>query len=252
MSRLDGRAPDALRPITIERGYLRSAEGSALIRCGNTHVLCAATIELTVPRHLKGSGSGWVTAEYSMLPRCSPQRVSREVMRGKPGGRTQEIMRLIGRSMRTVVDLKAIGERTIILDCDVIEADGGTRTASITGACIALYDALSLLELPTHPMKELVAAISVGIRAGEPLLDLCYEEDSSADVDMNIVMAESGRFIEVQGTAEKEPFDQGEFTQMLDYARKGIDEIFAMQRSLLGISQGAQQGGALGNAGGKA
>ena len=240
MARLDGRAPDALRPIEIERGYLRNAEGSALIRCGNTHVLCAATIELSVPRHLKGSGSGWVTAEYSMLPRCSSQRVNREVMRGKPGGRTHEIMRLIGRSMRTVVDLQAIGERTIILDCDVIEADGGTRTASITGACIALYDALSQLELATHPMKELVAAISVGMRSGEPLLDLCYEEDSTADVDMNIIMAESGRFIEVQGTAEKEPFNQEEFTQMLDYSRKGINEIFAMQRDLLGTKAGGK------------
>jgi len=235
MPRTDGRAPDQLRPIEIERGYLRHAEGSALIRCGNTHVLCAATIELSVPRHLLGAGSGWVTAEYSMLPRSSAQRVGREVMRGRPGGRTQEIMRLIGRSMRTVVDLRALGERTIILDCDVIEADGGTRTASITGACIALHDALSQLELNPHPMKELVGAISVGMRAGEPLLDLCYEEDSSADTDMNVVMGSSHRFIEVQGTAEKEPFDQGEFTQMLDYARKGLDEIFSMQRRLLGV-----------------
>ena len=235
MPRSDGRAPDQLRPLEIERDYLRNAEGSALIRCGNTHVLCAATIELTVPRHLKGAGSGWVTAEYSMLPRSSAQRVGREVMRGRPGGRTQEIMRLIGRSMRTVVDLKALGERTIILDCDVIEADGGTRTASITGACIALHDALSQLELKTHPMKELAAAISVGMHDGAPLLDLCYEEDSTADTDMNVVMASSGRYIEVQGTAEKEPFDQSEFTQMLNYARKGIDEIFALQRRLLGV-----------------
>jgi ribonuclease PH len=233
MPRIDDRAPDALRPIEIERGFLRHAEGSALIRCGNTHVLCAATIELSVPRHLLGAGTGWVTAEYSMLPRSSAQRVSREVMRGRPGGRTQEIMRLIGRSMRSVVDLAAIGERTIILDCDVIEADGGTRTASITGACIALHDALSQLELQPHPMKELVAAISVGIRGGEPLLDLCYEEDSSADVDLNVVMADSGRYIEVQGTAEKEPFDHDEFTRMLGLAHKGCRELFSVQRSIL-------------------
>jgi len=235
MRRTDGRAADELRPIEIERGYLRNAEGSALIRCGNTHVLCAATIELSVPRHLQGAGSGWVTAEYSMLPRSSAQRVGREVMRGRPGGRTHEIMRLIGRSMRTVVDLGAIGERTIILDCDVIEADGGTRTASITGACIALHDALSQLELEPHPMTELVGAISVGMQAAEPLLDLCYEEDSTADTDMNVVMGSSGRYIEVQGTAEKEPFGHDDFTRMLTYARKGLDEIFDMQRRILGV-----------------
>jgi ribonuclease PH len=235
MRRKDGRAADEVRTIEIERGYLRHAEGSALIRCGNTHVLCAATIELSVPRHLQGAGSGWVTAEYSMLPRSSAQRVGREVMRGRPGGRTHEIMRLIGRSMRTVVDLGALGERTIILDCDVIEADGGTRTASITGACIALHDALSQLELKPHPMKELAAAISVGMHQGEPLLDLCYEEDSSAETDMNVVMGSSGRYIEVQGTAEKEPFDHQQFTQMLDYARQGLAEIFELQRRMLGV-----------------
>jgi ribonuclease PH len=233
MPRIDDRAADALRPIQIERGYLRHAEGSALIRCGNTHVLCAASIELSVPRHLLGAGTGWVTAEYSMLPRSSAQRVGREVMRGRPGGRTHEIMRLIGRSMRSVVDLAALGERTVILDCDVIEADGGTRTASITGACIALHDALSQLELKSHPMKELVAAISVGMLGDDALLDLCYEEDSRADVDLNVVMARSGRYIEVQGTAEKEPFDQDAFTRMLGLARKGCEELFTLQRSIL-------------------
>lgn len=171
-----------------------------------------------------------------MLPRSSAQRVGREVMRGRPGGRTQEIMRLIGRSMRSVVDLAALGERTIILDCDVIEADGGTRTASITGACIALHDALSQLELPTHPMRELVAAVSVGMLDGEVLLDLCYEEDARADVDLNVVLAESGRYIEVQGTAEKEPFDQAALERMLDSARKGIDAILALQRRVLELA----------------
>ncbi|MFQ5600934.1 MAG: ribonuclease PH [Candidatus Krumholzibacteriia bacterium] len=236
MGRADGRANDVLRPLEIHRSYLRNAEGSALVKMGNTHVLCAATIEPSVPPHLKGAGSGWVTAEYSMLPRSTGTRVNRESVRGRLQGRTQEIMRIIGRSLRAVVDMRAIGERTIILDCDVIEADGGTRTASVNGACVALHDALSQLELEVHPMRELVGAVSVGMRNGEPLLDLCYEEDARATVDMNVVMAESGRFIEVQGTAEREPFSDGDLESMLACARKGLEEIFAAQRAVLGRS----------------
>jgi len=235
--RQDGRVPNQMRPVHIERGYLRHAEGSALIAVGNTRVLCAATVETSVPEHLKGTGKGWVTAEYSMLPRSSKQRVRRESVSGRIGGRTHEIMRLIGRSLRTVVDLPALGERTIVLDCDVIEADGGTRTASITGACVALHDALATLGLPRHPMRQLVAAVSVGICAGEPVLDLDYREDSSASTDMNVVMTASGGLIEVQGTAEKEPFSDTELHAMLDLARGGLAELFAVQRAILGIER---------------
>jgi ribonuclease PH len=201
---------------------------------GNTLVLCAASIEPSVPPHLKGAGCGWVTAEYSMLPRSTGSRTARESVRGRLQGRTQEIMRLIGRSLRAVVDLRAIGERTIILDCDVIEADGGTRTASVNGACVALHDALAQLGLEAHPMRELVAAVSVGIRNGTTLLDLCYEEDATAAVDMNVIMAESGRFIEVQGTAEKQPFGDAELNGMLGCARAGLEQVFAVQRRVLG------------------
>ena len=236
MPRVDGRRNDALRPLRIERGYLRHAEGSALVRMGNTHVLCAATIDLTVPPHIKGTGTGWVTAEYGMLPRSSAQRVGREAVRGRLGGRTHEIMRLIGRSLRAVVDLPALGERTIILDCDVIEADGGTRTAAITGACVALHDALAQLERHPHPLRQLVAAVSVGQIGGETRLDLCYEEDAAADVDMNVVMAESGRFIEVQGTAEGEPFSAEHLASMLECARAGLLQLFEAQRRALGRS----------------
>lgn len=231
--RPDGRAADQLRPVRIERGYLRYAEGSALIDMGNTRVLCAATVENSVPEHLKGSGKGWVTAEYSMLPRSSPQRVRRESVSGRIGGRTHEIMRLIGRSMRTVVDLPALGERTVVLDCDVIQADGGTRTASITGAAVALHDALTKLALPRHPMRELAAAVSVGLHDGVARLDLDYREDSSAGTDMNVVMTESGRFIEVQGTAEREAFTAAELDAMLACARTGLQELFAVQRRVL-------------------
>lgn len=233
MPRRDGRRADELRPLRAERAYLRYAEGSVLIGMGNTRVLCAATIEAAVPPHLMGKGTGWVTGEYSMLPRSSPQRVRREAVTGKLGGRTHEIMRLIGRSARAVVDLAALGERTVILDCDVLEADGGTRTAAITGSCIALHDALSALNLPRHPMRELVAAVSVGMCAGEPVLDLDYAEDSSASVDMNVVMAESGRFIELQGTAEREPFSDDELSLLLARARAGIGRLFEFQRRIL-------------------
>jgi ribonuclease PH len=234
MPRRDGRRADQLRPVRIEPGYLRYAEGSALIDMGNTRVLCAATIENSVPPHLVGKGVGWVTGEYSMLPRSSPQRVRREAVTGKLGGRTHEIMRLIGRSARVVVDLTALGERTVILDCDVLQADGGTRTASITGSCVALHMALAKLGLPKHPMRELVAAVSVGVCSGEAVLDLDYAEDSTASVDMNVVMAESGRFIELQGTAEHEPFTDAELAALLARARSGLSELFAAQRRLLG------------------
>ena len=234
MPRPDGRSADHLRPLHIQRGYLRYAEGSALLDMGNTRVLCAATIEATVPPHLVGKGTGWVTGEYSMLPRSSPQRVRREAVSGRLGGRTHEIMRLIGRSARAVVDLAALGERTVILDCDVLQADGGTRTAAITGSCVALHDALARLGLARHPMRELVAAVSVGLCAGEPVLDLDYAEDSTASVDMNVVMAESGRFIELQGTAERQPFSEAELASLLERARGGLAQIFALQRRALG------------------
>ena len=233
MQRSDGRGLGELRPVTIQRRFLRNAEGSALVKMGGTHVLCAASIELTVPPFLKGAGSGWVTAEYGLLPRSTATRTKREAVRGRLQGRTQEIMRLIGRSLRAVVDLRALGERTVIVDCDVLEADGGTRTASITGACVALHDALSQLERDTHPMRELVGAVSVGLQDGDALLDLCYEEDSNAIVDLNVVMAESGRFIELQGTAEKQPFSHDELARMVDCARAGMERIFAVQRQTL-------------------
>lgn len=234
MQRSDGRGAHELRPFEIQRGYLRNAEGSALVRMGNTQVLCAASIEASVPPHLKGAGSGWITAEYSMLPRSTNTRTVRESVRGRLQGRTQEIMRLIGRSLRASVDLGAIGERTIIVDCDVIEADGGTRTASVNGACVAVHDALSLLELEPHPMRELVAAVSVGMWQGTSILDLCYTEDAAASVDMNLVVAESGRYIELQGTAEREPFSSEELANMLECARAGVEQIFTVQRRVLG------------------
>ncbi len=235
MQRPDGRGPRQLRGIEIQRGYLRNAEGSALVKMGNTHVLCAASIEPSVPPHLRGSGTGWVTAEYALLPRSTTTRTVREAVRGRLGGRTQEIMRLIGRSLRAVVNLRALGERTIFLDCDVIEADGGTRTAAVNGACVALHDALGLLELETHPMQSLVAAVSVGIQNGAPHLDLCDQEDAAAAVDRNIVMTDKGRFIEVQGTAEKEAFAMEDLLALLDCARVGIAEIHALQRRVLGL-----------------
>jgi len=232
--RNDSRANDTIRPVRIERGYLRHAEGSAMIEMGETRVLCAATIDEGVPKFMAGEGRGWITAEYGMLPRSSDKRIVREAARGRTG-RTYEIQRLIGRSFRAAVQLDMMGEVTAMVDCDVIEADGGTRTASITGGCVALYDALSKLGFTDHPMNFLVSAISVGIVDGKPMLDLDYREDSSAQVDMNIVMAEGGTFIEVQGTAERFPFTPEQLQEMLDLGRKGCADLVAAQRSALGL-----------------
>ncbi len=226
-----------MRPVHIQTGYLVTAEGSALIEVGNTRVLCAATIEETVPQWLRASGKGWITAEYSMLPRATAERTAREITKGRPSGRTQEIQRLIGRSLRSVVDLSALGERTIILDCDVIQADGGTRTAAITGAYVALAEALDQLMkfgvLKSWPVRDQVAAVSAGIVGGEPMIDLNYEEDSRAEVDMNVVMTGGGRFVEVQATAEQNPFDDAQLTRLLELARRGIRELIEIQRKTL-------------------
>ncbi len=223
--RTDHRRPDQMRPVRITTNYLMTAEGSALIEVGHTRVLCAASVEETVPQFLRGSGRGWVTAEYSMLPRATATRTPREVAKGRQSGRTLEIQRLIGRSLRSVVDTAALGDRTVIVDCDVLQADGGTRTASITGAYVAMVQALQKLvkygTLKSLPITQPVAATSVGILRGEALLDLCYEEDSSAEVDMNLVMTGSGRFVELQATAEKTPFDDGQLEQMVKLARAG-------------------------------
>lgn len=235
MPRIDNRAPGDLRPIKVTPDYLLTAEGSVLIEAGNTRVLCAASVEDTVPSFLRGSGKGWITAEYAMLPRATITRTPREVSKGRPSGRTMEIQRLIGRSLRSVIDLDALGERTVLLDCDVIQADGGTRTAAITGASLALSLALRQLvkfgSLKRSPMRDLVAATSVGIVGGVPMLDLCYQEDSQAEVDMNVVMTGSGRFVEVQATAEKTPFDDAQLAELLSLARKGIQELIAVQKS---------------------
>jgi ribonuclease PH len=235
--RSDGRAADQLRPVRIEPGYLLTAEGSALIEIGHTRVLCAASVEQTVPQFLRGSGKGWITAEYSMLPRATMNRTPREITRGHPSGRTQEIQRLIGRSLRSVVDLAGLGERSIILDCDVLQADGGTRTAAITGAFVALSLAIRQLvefgAIPSNPVRDSVAAVSVGLLGGQPLLDLAYEEDSRAEVDMNVVMTGQGKFVEVQATAEQTPFDDAQMGGLLDLARKGVGELIASQRSVL-------------------
>jgi ribonuclease PH len=230
--RPDGRAPDELRPIRIERGYLRHAEGSALIDMGETRVLCAATVEDNVPRWMYGKNRGWITAEYGMLPRSSDRRIQREAGRHR-GGRTHEIQRLIGRSFRSAVQLEMLPEVTIVIDCDVIEADGGTRTAAITGGCVALYDAIRQLGVTEHPMNFLVSAISVGIVDGQAVLDLNYPEDSSAQVDMNVVMAETGTYIEVQGTAEKFPFTPEQLQEMLELGRKGCMELVEAQKKAL-------------------
>lgn len=228
-----------MRPVDITAGYLKTAEGSANITVGNTRVLCTASVEETVPHFLKGSGKGWVTAEYSMLPRATVKRTPRESMKGKVSGRTQEIQRLIGRSLRAVVDMKALGERTVILDCDVLQADGGTRTASITGAFVALAEAIGKLVefrvLKKNPLRDYLAATSVGVLKGEPLLDLCYEEDSRAEVDMNVVMTGSGRFIELQATAEQEPFDDGQMARLVSLARMGIADLIELQRRMVRI-----------------
>ena len=235
--RTDHRHADQMRPVRITTNYLVTAEGSALIEVGHTRVLCAASIEETVPQFLRGSGRGWVTAEYSMLPRATATRTPREVTKGRQSGRTLEIQRLIGRSLRTVVDATALGDRTVIVDCDVLQADGGTRTASITGAYVAMVLALQKLveygTLKSLPITQPVAATSVGILKGEPLLDLCYEEDSSAEVDMNLVMTGSGRFVELQATAEKIAFDDGQLAQMISLARRAISQLFEIQKAAL-------------------
>jgi ribonuclease PH len=226
-----------MRPVEIETGYLKTAEGSALITVGHTRVLCAASIEDGVPQFLRGSGKGWVTAEYAMLPRATLKRTPREVSKGRPSGRTHEIQRLIGRSLRAVVDLDALGERSVLVDCDVIQADGGTRTASITGAFVALTMALDQLSkfgaLKKSPILDSVAATSVGIVGGEPMLDLDYEEDSRADVDMNIVMTGSGKFIEVQATAEHRPFDDTQLNGLIALARQGIRDLIDIQKRVV-------------------
>lgn len=233
--RSDGRKPEELRPVKITRNYLPYAEGSVLIEMGNTRVICSASLEERVPPFLRNTGQGWLTAEYAMLPRATQQRTSREIGRGGPSGRTHEIQRLVGRSLRAVADLKALGERTIMIDCDVLQADGGTRTAAITGAYIAFALAGKLLlkngKISRPVVTNQVAAVSVGIVKGTPLLDLKYDEDSSAEVDMNVVCTGDGRFVEVQGTAEKEPFSREQMDQLLGLAKRGIDSLVAIQRA---------------------
>mgnify|MGYP001560176506 FL=1 len=233
------RQPDQLRDIRITRHYTKHAEGSVLVEFGDTKVICTASVEESVPRFLKGSGTGWVTAEYGMLPRSTGSRMDREAVSGRQGGRTLEISRLIGRSLRAAMDMKALGENTIKIDCDVIQADGGTRTASITGGCVALHDAISFLmksgKLKTNPLKQLIASVSVGIYKGVPVLDLDYDEDSNAETDMNVVMTERLRFIELQGTGEENDFDTAELQAMIALAQKGISELLDKQREALGL-----------------
>ncbi|MFA5096368.1 MAG: ribonuclease PH [Candidatus Omnitrophota bacterium] len=234
MARPDGRGNDKIRKAVITRNYLKYPEGSCLIELGNTKVICTASVEESVPPFLKGSGTGWVTAEYGMLPRSCDKRIPR----GKDSGRTYEIQRLVGRSLRTVTDMRSMGERSIWLDCDVIQGDGGTRTAAITGSFIALVDAFGKLKksgaIRKIPVSDYVAATSIGIVNGELLLDLCYEEDSRAEVDMNVVMTASGEFIEIQGTAERKPFGKEKMDSMLGLAQKGIEDLFSIQRKLVG------------------
>jgi ribonuclease PH len=241
MKRLDGRRFDQLRPAAIETGVLRNAEGSARITMGETVVLCAASVDERVPPFLKGKGKGWVTAEYGMLPRSTNERMLRESVQGRQGGRTMEIQRLIGRSLRGVVDLESMGERTIILDCDVLEADGGTRTASVTGACVALHQALTYLveqeKIAYHPMRDLVAAVSVGILGSDVCLDLCYEEDARSEVDLNVVITGSGSFVEVQGTAEGKPFSHQHLVGMLEAAEAGCRVLNRIQRLALNLGE---------------
>jgi ribonuclease PH len=240
-TRSDGRTTSQLRPTRLTADYLMTAEGSVLIEAGHTRVLCAATVEDSVPPFLRNTGKGWVTAEYSMLPRATATRTPREVNKGKPSGRTHEIQRLIGRSLRSVVDLHALGERSIIIDCDVLQADGGTRTAAITGSFVALAIALRTLvrykALPKLPLLGSVAAISVGIVGGAPLLDLNYEEDSRAEVDMNVVMTGSGRYVELQATAERTPFEDNQMAELITLARAGIEQLKALQDSVLAERQ---------------
>jgi ribonuclease PH len=238
MLRSDRRGPDELRPVTIEPGFLKYPEGSALISIGNTRLICAASVEERVPAWMKGRGVGWVTAEYAMLPRATQERTQREASKGRVGGRTQEIQRIIGRALRAVTDTAKLGERTIWLDCDVIQADGGTRTAAVTGAWVALALALLTRFDPADrahlPLTAMVAASSVGIVAGMPLLDLAYEEDSQAHVDMNVFMTDAGRFVELQGTAEAAPFDRRDLDTLLALAEKGIRRLFEFQNAALG------------------
>ena len=236
-TRFDGRANNELRPIEFVRDYTQMADGSVLVSFGNTKVLCTVSIDSDVPRWMRGRGTGWVTAEYSMLPGSSPERVRREAAKGKQSGRTQEIQRLIGRSLRAVCDMKLLGERQVVVDCDVLQADGGTRTASICGGYVALHDGLQRLvqtgELKTHPLTTECAAISVGIVGGKAVLDLPYPEDSTAETDMNVVMNGSGEFIEVQGTAEGQTFSRNQLNELLDLAADGVAEITSLQRSVL-------------------
>jgi ribonuclease PH len=238
--RTDGRARGELRPVKITRNFLKFSTGSVLIEVGDTKVICTATSEDRVPSFLNGSGQGWLTAEYSMLPASTGERMQRESVKGKLGGRTHEIQRLIGRSLRAVVDLAALGTRTIVVDCDVIQADGGTRTAAITGAFVALTDTINSLmelgDLKKNPITDSLAAISVGVVDGTVLLDLCYEEDSKADVDMNVVMTGSGKFVEIQSTAEEVAFSREALNSLLDFASKGIEELTDMQQLALGAS----------------
>ena len=238
--RPSGRAPDEMRTISFEPHFTRHAEGSVLVAFGDTKVICTASIEERVPPFLRGKGEGWVTAEYSMLPRATHTRGSREAAKGKQSGRTQEIQRLIGRSLRAAFDLSAFGERTLQLDCDVLQADGGTRTAAITGAMVAAYDAFSRLlaqgAIPAIPLRHFVAAISVGVYQGQPVLDLDYPEDSGCDTDMNVVMNDAGHFIELQGTAEGDAFDRATMNQLLDLAEAGISELIRKQKQALGIA----------------
>lgn len=236
--RVDGRAPDQLRPVKIDLGFMPNAEGSCLVSMGDTRVICTATVEPSVPRWMQGRGVGWVTAEYSMLPRSTSERVAREVNKGRPSGRTQEIQRLIGRSLRAVTDMKLLGERTVWIDCDVLQADGGTRTASITGAFVALAQAFLSLEesggITGSPLIDSVSAVSVGIVGGAPCLDLNYAEDSTAQVDMNVVMTGTGKIVEVQGTAEQGAFERSELDRLLDLATDGILQLARHQEAVLG------------------
>jgi len=237
--RPSARAANELRKIEIVRNYTKHAEGSVLVTYGDTKVICNASVVTGVPKWIKGAGNGWITAEYGMLPRSTHDRMQRESARGALGGRTQEIQRLIGRALRAAVDLRQLGEYTLTVDCDVIQADGGTRTASITGGCVALYDAIKHLQakglIKTNPFKFFLAAVSVGIYQAEPVLDLDYLEDSKADTDMNVVMTESGEFIEVQGTAEGRPYQQQELNSMLELAKSGIAQLIACQKRVLGV-----------------
>ena len=237
MAREDGRANDEIRPVKITRGYAKYAEGSCLIEMGDTRIICTASVEEKVPPFLKGSGGGWVTAEYGMIPRSCRTRNMREAARGQLGGRTMEIQRLVGRALRSVFDLKGIGERTIWMDCDVIQADGGTRTAAVTGAFVALAEAGDWMKreglIKKSPVTDFLAAISVGIVSGDDMLDLCYSEDSMAAVDMNVAMTGDGKFVEIQGTAEGLPFSRQRFNKLLDLAEKGITQLFAIQKEAL-------------------